>query len=65
MTLYNATSYCPRCDTPFSGGSTESVEKAKKAANNMVREHLQRAIGADMDDGLHDHALELWDSTNN
>lgn len=55
-------SYCPRCDNAYTGmGSTE--EKAKLTANQMVRQHLVRAQTADLDDGLHDNALELWDDT--
>lgn len=55
-------SYCPRCDTGFAGFG-DDVFKAKVAANAKVREHLVRAQGADLDEGLHDNALALWDST--
>jgi hypothetical protein len=49
------TSYCPRCDASFTADT-----RAQADAN--VRDHLVRAIGADLDDGLHDFALEQWDS---
>lgn len=47
-------SYCPRCDSGFTGDT-------KALANDAVRAHLVRAQGADMDEGLHDFALEQWD----
>lgn len=54
--------YCPRCDNAYTGiGATEA--DAKAVAQQMVREHLIRARGADLDDGLHDNALELWEDT--
>lgn len=55
-------SYCPRCDNQYTGIGTDE-EKAKMVANQMVREHLVRAQTADLDDGLHDNALTLWDET--
>jgi hypothetical protein len=55
-------SFCPRCDNAYTG-LAETKEKAKALANAMVRDHLVRAQGADLDDGLHDNALELWDET--
>lgn len=49
------TSYCPRCDTSFTADT-------RAEADAKVRDHLVKAQGADLDDGLHDFALELWDS---
>lgn len=55
-------SFCPRCDNAYTG-LAETVEAAKLKANTMVRDHLVRAQLADLDEGLHDRALELWDET--
>lgn len=56
------TMHCPRCDNPYSGSGATTAE-AKATARALVRNHLVRAQGADLDDGLHDNALELWDKT--
>ena len=53
-------SFCPRCDNAYTG-LAPTAEEAKQKANKMVRDHLIRAQVAPLDDGLHDHALELWD----
>lgn len=56
--------YCPRCDKSWLGRG-KTAEEALKNARTLVREHLVRAQGADLDDGLHDNALEQWDATDN
>lgn len=62
MPTFIQTAHCPRCDRSFQG-TADTALGAVAAANNMVREHLKRAQGADLDDGLHDNIVDLWDST--
>lgn len=50
----SATSYCPRCDRPFTASSKTPLE-AKALANAMVKQHLKIQI-----DEIHDGAYEEW-----
>lgn len=56
------TQHCPRCDKAWIGRG-KTPEEALKNGRILVREHLKRAEGADLDNGLHDNALEQWDET--
>lgn len=62
MAAYQTMSHCPRCDTGYIGEG-DSAEAALVAAKAKVRDHLVKAQGADLDEGLHDFALEQWDNT--
>ena len=62
MAVVSDVSFCPRCDNAYTA-TAATAEEAKAAANEKVRQHLVRAQTAELDNGLHDNALALWDDT--
>lgn len=51
----SATSYCPRCDRPFTASSKTPLE-AKSLANAMLQQHLKIQI-----DETHEGAFQEWE----